>query len=154
MPRLGVQSENSIPSDGPKSEMGQRHISLFWRHYLQMAGVMVAGMFGAAAILVVLSGLKSWDAVTTEYPTQALLAMAAGMSAPMVAWMMFRGMGWKNSYEMAAAMVVPVVPFLCLVWLNITGAAWCGPYCAVTFVAMFGLMRYRRSEYMMHSMHM
>jgi hypothetical protein len=67
----------------------------------------------------------------------------------MVAWMLYRRMGWKNIYEMALAMVVPVVPFLCLVWFNITESAQCGAYCAVTVLAMLALMQYRRSEYSM-----
>jgi hypothetical protein len=79
--------------------------------------------------------------------------MAVGMTVPMVAWMLFRGMGWKNSYEMAGAMVLPVIPFLCLVWFGITNSAWCGPYCVLMFVTMFALMRHRRSEYSMHPMH-
>jgi hypothetical protein len=85
--------------------------------------------------------------VTIQYPTQALMAMAAGMTIPMVAWMLSRGMGRKNSYEMALAMVVPVIPFLCLVWLDVTPGAECAAYCASTVVAMLGLMYYRRNEY-------
>ena len=63
------------------------------------------------------------------------------MTVPMVAWMQYRGMGWRNSYEMAAAMVLPVIPFLCFVWFGITENAMCGLYCAVTVVAMLALMR-------------
>jgi hypothetical protein len=107
------------------------------------------GMFITSFIFVSVVGLKSWDEVTSEYPTQALLAMAAGMTVPMVAWMLFRAMGWKNSYEMAGAMVLPVIPFLCLVWFNVTESAQCGAYCASTIVAMLALMRYRRSAYSM-----
>jgi hypothetical protein len=114
-----------------------------------MLGVMAVGMIATVAIFLSIVGLKTWDEVTVEYPTQALLAMAVGMTAPMVAWMLYRGMGWKNSYEMAGAMVLPVIPFLCLVWFNVTGSAQCGAYCALTVVAMLGLMLYRRSEYMM-----
>jgi hypothetical protein len=33
--------------------------------------------------------------------------MAAGMTIPMAAWMLYRGMGRKNTAEMAAAMVLP-----------------------------------------------
>jgi hypothetical protein len=91
--------------------------------------------------------------VTTQYPTQALLAMAAGMTIPMVAWMLYRGMGRRNSYEMAAAMVIPVIPFLCLVWFDVTESAQCGGYCALTIVAMLVLMHYRREQYSNHSMH-
>lgn len=65
----------------------------------------------------------------------------------MAAWMAYRHMGWKNTYEMVAVMVLPVIPFLCLVWFGITASAWCGPYCIVTLLTMFALMRNRRSEY-------
>jgi hypothetical protein len=82
-----------------------------------------------------------------QYPTQALLAMAVGMTIPMVAWMLFRGMGRRNSYEMAAVMVLPVIPFLCLVWFDVTKSAQCAAYCAVMIAAMLGLMFYRKSQY-------
>jgi cytochrome bd-type quinol oxidase subunit 2 len=127
----------------------KHRMSHFWRHYLQMAAVMVVGMIATGAIFLLIVGLKTWDEVTSQYPTQALVGMAAGMSIPMVAWMLYRGMGRKNSYEMALTMILPVIPFLCLVWFGITKSAQCGGYCALTFVTMFALMRYRRSEYSM-----
>lgn len=134
-------------------ESADRHhkhrLSPFSRHYLQMAAVMVVGMIATGAIFLSIVGLKTWDEVTSQYPTQALVAMAAGMSIPMVAWMQHRGMGRRNSYEMALAMILPVIPFLCLVWFGITESAQCGAYCALTFVTMYALMRYRRSEYSM-----
>jgi hypothetical protein len=144
------------PDQGPELEAAttqqvhsKRHHSPFWRHFLEMLATMVAGMIATGAIFVSIVGLKSWDQVTTQYPTQALLAMAVGMTVPMVGWMLYRGMGWRNSYEMAVAMVLPVIPFLCLVWFHVTKSAQCGGYCALTIAAMLGLMRYRRSEYSM-----
>jgi uncharacterized membrane protein len=83
-------------------------------------------MLATSAAFLSIVGLKTWDQVTVQYPTQALLAMAAGMSVPMVAWMLVWGLGWRNAYEMAAAMVLPVIPFLCLVWFGFTKSAWCG----------------------------
>ena len=47
---------------------------------------------------------------------------------------------------MAAAMVIPVIPFLCLVWFGVTESALCGGYCALSVAAMLALMYYRRSE--------
>jgi hypothetical protein len=117
--------------------------------FLEMLGVMVAGMIATGAIFVAVVGLKTWGEITFVYPTQALLAMAFGMTVPMVGWMLYRAMGWKNSAEMVLAMVVPVIPFLCLVWFNVTESAQCGAYCASTVLAMLFLMRYRRSEYSM-----
>jgi hypothetical protein len=123
------------------------HLPSFWRHFLQMLAAMAVGMIATGAIFLSAVGLKTWDQVTVQYPTQALLAMAAGMTIPMAAWMLFRGMGARNTAEMAAAMVLPVIPFLCLVWFDVTKSAQCGAYCAVTIVAMLGLMFYRRGQY-------
>lgn len=124
--------------------------SPFWTHFFQMLGAMAVGMLATCAIFLSVVGLKTWEEVTVEYPNQALLAMAAGMTIPMVAWMLHRRMGRRNTLEMAAAMVLPVVPFLCLVWFDVTRSAQCGAYCAVTVVAMLALMAGRRSEYSMH----
>jgi hypothetical protein len=133
---------------------GKKHRSHFWRHFWEMLAVMIIGMFASGAILATVVGLKSWDAVTIQYPNQALLMMATGMTVPMVAWMRHRGMGWRNSWEMAAAMVIPVIPFLCLVWFQVTRSGQCGAYCGTTVVAMLALMLYRRSEYSMQMMQM
>ncbi len=124
------------------------HISHFWRHFLEMFAVMVVGMIAAVAIFLTIVQV-TWDEATVQYPVQSLLVVAAGMTVPMVAWMRLQGHGWRSSAEMAAAMVVPVIPFLCLVWFNVTKSAQCGGYCIATIAAMLGLMFYRRSEYTM-----
>jgi hypothetical protein len=144
-----VRDDPSAGLGGLPSVEGHQPTSRFWRHFLEMLGVMVAGMIATGAIFVAVVGLKTWGEITFVYPTQALLAMAFGMTVPMVGWMLYRGMGWKNSAEMVLAMVVPVIPFLCLVWFNVTESAQCGAYCASTVLAMLFLMRYRRSEYSM-----
>jgi hypothetical protein len=141
--------EGSPPQARPPDAGHKRHLSPFWRHFLEMLAAMAVGMIATGAIFVSVTGPKTWDEVTVQYPTQVLLAMAAGMSVPMVAWMLYRGMGRRNAYEMAAAMVLPVLPFLCLVWFDVTKSAQCGGYCATTIVAMLVLMRYRRSTYSM-----
>jgi cytochrome bd-type quinol oxidase subunit 2 len=130
----------------------RRHLSPFWRHFLEMLAAMVVGMIATGAVFLSIVGLKTWDQVTIQYPTQALVAMAGGMSIPMVGWMLYRGMGRRNAYEMAAMMVLPVLPvlpLLCLVWFGVTKSAQCGAYCALTIVAMLLLMGYRRSQYSM-----
>ena len=58
-----------------------------------------------------------------------------------------------GSATAAGAMALPVIPFLCLVWFNVTESAQCGGYCVVSIAAMLGLMRYRRSEYSMEMAH-
>jgi cytochrome bd-type quinol oxidase subunit 2 len=160
MPKAQVPTQDRLsataPDEGRSSPMampaekeGKRHVSPFWRHFLEMFAAMVVGMIATGAIFIAVVGLKTWDEVATQYPTQSLLAIAAGMTLPMVAWMLYRGMGWKNAVEMAAVMILPVLPFLCLVWFGITQTAQCGAYCAVTVLAMLALMGYRRHEYSM-----
>jgi uncharacterized membrane protein YhaH (DUF805 family) len=126
----------------------KRRISPFWRHFLEMLAVMVVGMIAAVAVFLTIVQ-ATWDEALVQYPVQSLLVVAAGMTVPMVAWMRLRGHGWRGCTEMAAAMVVPVIPFLCLVWFNVTNSAQCGPYCVATIGAMLGLMLYRRSDYAM-----
>lgn len=144
-----VRHDPSVDRDRLASERSHHHVPMFWRHFFEMLAAMAVGMAVTVAIFLSIVGLKTWDEITSVYPTQALVAMAVGMTVPMVAWMLYRGMGWRNSYEMALAMVLPAIPFLCLVWFNVTESAACGAYCAVTVVAMLALMRYRRAEYSM-----
>ena len=125
----------------------EHRLTPFWMHFLQMLGVMMIGMIMSGAILLTVVGAKTWDEVTTQYGSQALIVMAVGMTVPMAAWMLYRGMGWKNTYEMTAVMAIPAIPFLGLLWLDVTPSAQCGAYCAVSIVAMLALMLCRRSEY-------
>lgn len=130
----------------------RRHLSPFGRHFAAMFAVMVAGMIVSAAIFLTIVGM-TWDEATLQHPLASLLVIAAGMSVPMAAWMLYRGMGVRNAAEMAAAMVVPVVPFMWLVWSGVTENAWCGPYCIVAIVAMVVLMRVRHDAYSMEMAH-
>jgi len=149
-PGVGLEPEEATSHHSLMSDRRHgRHLSHFWRHFLEMLAIMVAGMIATAAVFLSVVGLKTWNEITVVYPTQALLAMVVGMTAPMVAWMLYRGMGRRNSYEMALAMVLPVIPFLCLVWFDVTKSAQCGAYCVLTVAAMLVLMLYRRSEYSM-----
>jgi hypothetical protein len=141
-PALESPAQAVAPEAGRK-----RRLSAFWRHFVEMLGAMVVGMIATGAVFLSIVGLKTWDQVTIQYPTQALLAMAAGMTVPMAAWMLYRGMGWRNASEMAAAMVLPGIPFLCPVWFGVTRSAQCGGYCVLTVVAMLAVMVHRRSEY-------
>jgi len=130
----------------------RRLLSPFVRHLLEMSGVMVAGMLVAATAFLTILGM-TWDEATLTHPQASLLVIAAGMTLPMVAWMLRMGMGVRNSTEMAAAMALPVIPFLCLVWFNLTKSAQCGIYCLVSLAAMVVLMSYRRSQYSVEMAH-
>jgi hypothetical protein len=128
------------------------HLSPFQRHFVEMFAVMVGGMVGAAAIFLTVVDMR-WDQATIEHPLTSLLVIAAGMTIPMTGWMLHRGMGGQNAAEMGAAMALPVIPFLFLVWFDVTKSAPCGAYCIAAMVAMIGVMLLRRSEYSMEMTH-
>jgi hypothetical protein len=119
----------------------------FVRHYVEMVVVMFAGM----ALL--------WapaDLVVNTNPTGAMLAtMAFTMTAPMVAWMRWRGHLWRPTLEMAGAMVVPTLAMLALLARDVVTDAGVllGAEHVVMLAAMLGVMLARRDEYSRHAHH-
>ena len=78
----------------------------FIRHYVEMVIAMFVGM----AVLYMPAELalnaigSSWDELSDAL---MFLGMAATMTVPMVAWMIYRGHGGRADGEMAAAMFLP-----------------------------------------------
>jgi hypothetical protein len=125
-------------------------ISPFWLHFLEMFAAMMIGMMVGMRVFLAVVGLSSTSQAGRLYPWQSVLAIAVSMTVPMVAWMMFRGHGRRNSAEMAAAMLVPAIPFIILCALDVLAG---GPanriYMVLSTLAMLGLMFYRRAVYSM-----
>ena len=114
----------------------------FLRHYAEMLIAMFAGMVVLGGPAVVLLDAGDWAA------EPMLLGMAFTMSVPMVAWMRFRGHGWAPAWEMTAAMFIPSIGAILLVW---AGAADSEDAMMFQHVAMFPAMLIamllRRDEY-------
>lgn len=110
----------------------------FLGHFGQMFVAMMLGM-GIFAVLPFRS---------RDLPELYALLMAVSMVVPMVAWMHFRGHARRASAEMAAAMVVPTLLLIPLVWLDvISGRMLIGLEHVLMLPAMLAAMLYRRSEY-------
>jgi hypothetical protein len=118
----------------------------FLRHLLEMALAMMVGMIVSAAIFLSAVGMTAAEAMR-QHAVLFVVLQAAGMTLAMVAWMRHRGHAWRNSAEMAAAMLIPAVPLVCLRLVDVISGPICGVYCLATIVAMVGLMLYRRSDY-------
>jgi hypothetical protein len=133
--------------------VGRRiRISPFWAHLLEMFVAMWIGMaLGTPALRAALGLPTSAEQAYELYPWQSVLLMGVSMTVPMVAWMLLRGHGRRNAAEMAAAMLVPGVPFVLLCSVHVlAGRPAAGIYMALSIPAMLGLMWYRRVEYSMH----
>lgn len=135
------------PQDGRPGVADQRHLTSLWRVFLRLLAAMVAGTVATGLIFAGVIGFGAYGQVNVLYPWQILLAMEAGMSIPVVAWMLVRGMGRRNAAEMAAAIVLPVLPFLGLVWSGVTSSAVCWGYRATAVVAVLVLLRSHRGGY-------
>jgi hypothetical protein len=75
--------------------------------------------------------------------------MAVTMTAPMVAWMRYRGHDWPACADMTAAMAIPTVSVLALLWSGLVGDL--GTLLVIEHVAMLPsmlvAMLLRRDEY-------
>jgi hypothetical protein len=121
-------------SDTAQTVGRARPVRTFARHYLEMVVAMFAGMFvlgGAALVVLELVGADLSDSLS-------LLGMGVTMTVPMVAWMRYRGHGWAPTREMGAAMIVPSVAAVGLLWADLVADV--DTLMVVEHVAMFALM--------------
>ena len=114
----------------------------FARHYVEMVVVMFAGM----ALLWTPATLV----VNTDGDAAMLTTMAVTMTAPMVAWMRWRGHRWQPTLEMAAAMIVPTLGALALLAVEVDAGLLMGLEHVAMLGGMLAAMLARRAEYSHH----
>jgi hypothetical protein len=125
----------------------------FARHYVEMVVVMFAGMavLGLPAGWAMTAMGTSWDELQSDAPAAMFGAMAVTMVVPMVAWMRFRGHGWRTNGEMSLSMVLPTLGAIALLSTDVVdvGALLVIEHVAM-LLAMLGAMLLRPSEYASH----
>jgi hypothetical protein len=119
----------------------------FVRHYVEMVVAMSLGM----GVLLPPLGAALRALGTSLHDSDVLMisAMALTMTVPMVGWMRFRRHGWRVCTEMTAAMVLPTLSVLALLWSGLVGDL--GTLLVIEHVAMLPsmpvAMLLRRDEY-------
>lgn len=126
----------------------------FARHYMEMLAAMFIGMFLLGGVLSALLGAVAVDVSDwrTDAPALTVLSMAFTMSVPMVAWMRFRRHGWAAAWEMTAAMFVPSILAIAVLWSGLvekTHALLMIEHTGM-FPSMLAAMLLRRDEYARH----
>ena len=156
MVRIHAPTSNNASGLDQRRDMGtaaavRRRVRIppFWLHFVEMFAVMWVGMAAGVGVFLAITGLSSYPQGLRLHPVPSLSVMAISMAVPMAAWMLFRGHGWRNSAEMAAAMIVPAIPFVILAGLHVISGTACRAYMPLSIVAMIGLMVYRRDAYSM-----
>lgn len=109
----------------------------FIRHYLEMVAAMLLGM----AVLY-----TPIELAADPGGAAALLLMGVTMTVPMVAWMRYRGHGWRPTTEMTAAMLTPTAIALPLLGVVDFHGLMMFEHIAM-FVFMLGAMLVRAGEY-------
>jgi Zn-dependent protease len=138
----------------------------FAEHFLEMCVSMCA--VGTPLVLLVFvlgPSLIGYADPRVQFPELSLLAIAVFYTAPMVAWMRYRGMEWRPTLEMGGATIAVAVVLIGFAWLGILSATglmeyaspkFCGPACAVMFLAMLprlDLYTGRTGHHMGHGAH-
>ncbi len=123
----------------------------FARHLLEMVVAMMAGM----AVLGVTVGLLGEPPAYADNALVEYALMGLFMSAPMVAWMRYRGHSWTDGMEMTAAMLVPMFALVLPVELGLVGLSE-HSLMVLAHAAMIGgmaaLMHFRPDRYV-HGAH-
>jgi O-antigen ligase len=119
----------------------------FVGHYVEMTLVMFLGMFVLMAPTGLVLGAigTSWSRLS---PAMNVFTMALTMTAPMIAWMRYRGHAWRANLEMAASMLIPTFVVMTLLWASVsTTGALMVPEHAAMLTCMLVAMLLRRNEY-------
>jgi hypothetical protein len=128
----------------------------FIRHYFEMVAVMFVGMavLGAPVGWTLGAAGSSWSELTDTSPALMLALMAATMTVPMVAWMRYRGHGWRPNIEMAASMVLPTLAAIGLLAAEVApvGRLLVAEH-VVMLLGMLAAMLLRPEEYRHHHGH-
>jgi hypothetical protein len=115
-------------------------------------GMFVVGMPLAALLGAVGVDVADWRTHEREL---LLLGMAFTMSAPMAAWMRYRGHGWAPVWEMTGSMFVPSFAAIGLLWagsVDETDALLLIQHAGM-FPSMLVVMLLRLDEYTGHGHH-
>jgi hypothetical protein len=148
---VAVTGEVLEPAETVSPETGGqvlRYVVAGWhftRHLLEMVVAMMAGMMVLGVAVGILGEPSGEVNLLVEYGV-----MGVFMSAPMVAWMRYRGHSWTDGLEMTGAMLAPMFALVLPVELGVMGLTG-HSLMMLSHVAMIGgmaaLMIYRWDRY-------
>ena len=91
----------------------------FVRHFIEMCLAMCLGLAVLDTVYVWLAGQFGVANPYLRLPELSAAVLAFNMTAPMVAWMRFRGMAWNLIAEMSWAMIGEAVLIVVAYWFGI-----------------------------------
>ena len=120
-PRLGGLDARTV-GDTPRMTR-PRQTGHFLLHYFEMCIPMCIGFAVGDLVYFWAAGQQGYSEAFRQLPELSVLVVTFTMTAPMTAWMVFRGMPRRATVEMSAAMPVLALVLLALGWLTIVPMA-------------------------------
>ncbi len=108
----------TVPAAVPTTSRA-RQVGRFLRHYGEMCAPMCVGFAVGDLVYFWAAGRFGYSEPFSELPELSVLVVTFTMTAPMVAWMLFRGMPRRETTEMAAVMPILAIALLAFGWLAI-----------------------------------
>jgi hypothetical protein len=102
------------PSVHYRGEVGR-----FVLHYFEMCVPMCIGFAVGDLVYLWVAGLFGYSEPFAELPTLSVLVVTITMTAPMTAWMLYRGMPRRATWEMSATMPILALALLTLGWVGV-----------------------------------
>ena len=107
------------PGAGRAAPGVSRQIGRFALHFGEMCVPMCIGFAIGDLVYFWLAGMAGYVEPFTELPVLSVLVVTVTMTAPMTAWMLYRGMPRRPVAEMSAAIPILAGLLLGLGWLGI-----------------------------------
>jgi hypothetical protein len=96
-----------------------RQVGHFVRHYVEMCVPMCIGFAVGDLVYFAIAERFGYSQPFSDLPVLSVVVVTFTMTAPMVAWMRFRGMRGRPVVEMAAVMPILAGLLLMLGWLGV-----------------------------------
>ena len=112
-----IPHETAVSSRAP-SRLVRRALA-FVRHFFEMCIPMCIGFAVGDLVYFWLAGRAGYSEPFTDLPVLSVLVVTISMTAPMTAWMLFRGMPRRAVVEMSAAMPILAAVLLLLGGLEV-----------------------------------
>lgn len=117
--RLDAPRHARIEAADTGSSSRRRRTAHFVRHFLEMCAPMCIGFAIGDLVYFWAAGQFGYPRPFSELPELSVLVVTFTMTAPMTAWILFRGMPRRATAEMSAVMPVLAIALLALGWLAI-----------------------------------
>lgn len=119
---IRTQGSHGVTAGPSRARRGLRATGHFVAHFFEMCAVMCVGLGLLDLAYLAMAQGAGYANPFVDLPVLSTCVIAFNMTAPMAAWMRFRGMEWRLINEMSAGMIAEAALLLVLYWLSVVPA--------------------------------